>query len=240
MVCCAGRHASGPRTQFLLECLAELDAALRERGSRLFVRHGPPRRELPALARGDRGARRSTSAPTSVRSRGAASARSAPALGEPAWRSTCTRACSPSTGSTPSGPRAATPTPCSRRFTATGTPSLGATCSARPAAWPHRPRSSPRAPSRRSATSASSRSARTRRPAGRARARERLRRFLAGAVRGYDEGRDRLAGEEVSRLSPYLHFGCVSPREVEQRLPPTARARRPIGGSCAGATSTPR
>ena len=45
-----GRHASGPRTQFLLECLAELDAGLRDRGSGLVVRHGPPRRELPALA----------------------------------------------------------------------------------------------------------------------------------------------------------------------------------------------
>ena len=46
-----GRHASGPRTQFLLECLADLDDALRRRGSRLLVRHGPPQRELPALAR---------------------------------------------------------------------------------------------------------------------------------------------------------------------------------------------
>ena len=39
-----GRHASGPRTQFLLECLQDLDRALRDRGSRLFVRHGPPQR----------------------------------------------------------------------------------------------------------------------------------------------------------------------------------------------------
>ncbi len=46
-----GRHASGPRTQFLLECLADLDGSLRARGSRLFIRHGPPDKELPALAR---------------------------------------------------------------------------------------------------------------------------------------------------------------------------------------------
>ncbi len=46
-----GRHASGPRTQFLLECLADLDASLRRRGSRLVVRHGRPEDELPALAR---------------------------------------------------------------------------------------------------------------------------------------------------------------------------------------------
>jgi deoxyribodipyrimidine photolyase len=45
-----GRFASGPRTAFLLDCLRELDAALRERGSGLVVRHGAPERELPALA----------------------------------------------------------------------------------------------------------------------------------------------------------------------------------------------
>ena len=37
-----GRHSSGPRTQFLLECLADLDESLRRRGSRLVVRRGRP------------------------------------------------------------------------------------------------------------------------------------------------------------------------------------------------------
>ncbi len=46
-----GRHASGARTQFLLECLADLDDSLRRRGSRLVVRHGPPEREISRLAR---------------------------------------------------------------------------------------------------------------------------------------------------------------------------------------------
>ncbi len=46
-----GRHRSGPRTQFLLECLADLDGRLRERGSGLVVRHGKPERELVELAR---------------------------------------------------------------------------------------------------------------------------------------------------------------------------------------------
>ena len=47
-------------------------------------------------------------------------------------------------------------------------------------------------------------------------------------MRGYDGGRDELAGGGVSRLSPYLHFGCVSPREAEHRLPdgPGAAAYR--------------
>lgn len=45
-----GRFASGPRTTFMLGCLRVLDDALRERGSGLVVRHGPPDRELVALA----------------------------------------------------------------------------------------------------------------------------------------------------------------------------------------------
>lgn len=45
-----GRHESGTRTQFLLECLQDLDSELRERGSGLVVRHGKPERELVDLA----------------------------------------------------------------------------------------------------------------------------------------------------------------------------------------------
>ncbi len=45
-----GRHASGARAQFLIESLTELDTSLRERGSGLVVRHGPPERELRELA----------------------------------------------------------------------------------------------------------------------------------------------------------------------------------------------
>ncbi len=50
-----GRHASGPRTQFLLECLAELDTALQARGSGLVLRRGRPEDELARLA-GEAGA----------------------------------------------------------------------------------------------------------------------------------------------------------------------------------------
>jgi deoxyribodipyrimidine photo-lyase len=46
-----GRHSSGPRTQFLLECLEDLDRSLRERGSGLVVRRGRPEEELARLAR---------------------------------------------------------------------------------------------------------------------------------------------------------------------------------------------
>lgn len=46
-----GRFPSANRTAFMLGCLRELDAALRERGAQLVVRHGRPESEIPELAR---------------------------------------------------------------------------------------------------------------------------------------------------------------------------------------------
>ena len=45
-----GRHRSGPRTQFMLESLAELGDELKARGSHLFVVDGDPATELRGLA----------------------------------------------------------------------------------------------------------------------------------------------------------------------------------------------
>jgi deoxyribodipyrimidine photo-lyase len=47
--------------------------------------------------------------------------------------------------------------------------------------------------------------------------RERLDAWLRDGLAGYAQGRDHLAGDRTSRLSPYLHFGCVSPLEVVER-----------------------
>jgi deoxyribodipyrimidine photo-lyase len=55
-------------------------------------------------------------------------------------------------------------------------------------------------------------------PGGERSARRRLSRFLEHDVDGYGSGRDALGEDSTSRLSPYLHFGCVSAREVESRL----------------------
>ncbi|MFD8706570.1 cryptochrome/photolyase family protein [Kitasatospora sp. NPDC059648] len=49
---------------------------------------------------------------------------------------------------------------------------------------------------------------------GESAARERWRRW---DVDGYAEGHDDLAGDSTSRLSPYLHFGCLSPTELVAR-----------------------
>jgi deoxyribodipyrimidine photo-lyase len=49
---------------------------------------------------------------------------------------------------------------------------------------------------------------------GEAVGRARLEQWLARDVRSYDDGHDDLAGDCTSRLSPYLHLGCVSAAEV--------------------------
>ena len=41
--------------------------------------------------------------------------------------------------------------------------------------------------------------------------------WLAGPVDAYAAGHDDLAGDATSRLSPYLHFGCLSPTELLAR-----------------------
>lgn len=47
--------------------------------------------------------------------------------------------------------------------------------------------------------------------------RERLEAWLAGGVQRYADTRDDLARDGTSRLSPYLHLGCVSPLETAVR-----------------------
>ena len=53
-------------------------------------------------------------------------------------------------------------------------------------------------------------------PPGERAARERMGAWLRGGLDRYHERHDLLAGG-TSELSPYLHFGCLSPRELEQR-----------------------
>ncbi|MBA2331646.1 MAG: deoxyribodipyrimidine photo-lyase [Actinobacteria bacterium] len=56
--------------------------------------------------------------------------------------------------------------------------------------------------------------------------RSRLARFLADGVSDYGRLHDDLAADATSRLSPYLHFGCLSPLEVAERA-----SERPGAGS---------
>ena len=73
---------------------------------------------------------------------------------------------------------------------------------------------------------------------GEAAGRRRLDAWLEDGLARYDELRDDLAADATSRLSPYLHFGCVSPAEVGALARSSARAARSSCASSAGATST--
>ncbi len=52
---------------------------------------------------------------------------------------------------------------------------------------------------------------------GESEGRRRSRRWLAARVGGYHERHDDLSGDATSRLSPYLHFGCLSPLDLATR-----------------------
>ena len=220
-----GRHASGPRTQFLLESLADLDGSLRERGGALVIRRGPPERELPHLAReADAGAVYFTrDVSPYARERGD---RVDPALrqhgidpcGCPGLTAAddvhaiTTQAGGPYTVFSPfhrtwaelprrevlQAPRKLPPLP--EGIDAQQPPTLAELQLTETVPTPMR--------------------------GGETEARRRLANFLRGPVDSYDDNHDALGRDATSRLSPYLHFGCVSPREVESRAPNAAFRRQ--------------
>ena len=53
---------------------------------------------------------------------------------------------------------------------------------------------------------------------GEAAGRTRLRLWADASLAGYDSRRDDLAADQVSRLSAYLHLGCLSPAAIEAQL----------------------
>ncbi len=71
---------------------------------------------------------------------------------------------------------------------------------------------------------------------GEAGARRALEKFVDGALADYAEGRDRPDRASTSRLSPHLHFGEISPREVWHAVR-EAEARRAQPGVVRGAES---
>ena len=208
-----GRHASGPRTQFLLECLADLDSRME-----VVFRHGPPERELVSVAREARARSMHFSADSSpfaqrrigrvVRALRDAGVES---LGHPGLHAVDdldeirTQAGKPYTVFSPFY-RAWLATP---RREVLGRPrSLGSLPSG-----VHKGS----LPSLRDLGLVSDVPEPL--PGGETAARERLSRFLSDGVGDYTDNHDALGSDKTSRLSPYLHFGCLSPREIEERLP---------------------
>jgi deoxyribodipyrimidine photo-lyase len=213
-----GRHSSGPRAQFLLECLMDLKSSLRELGSDLVIRRGPPERELVELARQVGAGELHFTADVTpfarargLRVRGALEQQGIELCAHPGLNvvdevgAIRTRAGKPYTVFSPfyrnwerigrrivlGAPRRLPSLP---RGVAVGrVPSLDSLGLEQELVDPA--------------------------PGGERPARLRLKRFLAADVRDYHSSHDALASDRTSRLSPYLHFGCVSPREVERRLP---------------------
>jgi deoxyribodipyrimidine photo-lyase len=213
-----GRHASGPRTQFLLECLSDLDASLRARGSGLIILHGPPELELQGLARrvGARAVHFTRDISPFARRRGELVADAlGPAgvelHGHPGLNAIDdiaaprTRAGGPYTVFSPferswQGQERRPVTGAPREL-----PALPADID--PGEIPtlaslglHQEVAEPA-------------------PGGESAGRELLEGFLADGQDRYAVDRETLAAS-TSRLSPHLHFGCISARELEARLSP--------------------
>jgi deoxyribodipyrimidine photo-lyase len=212
-----GPHASGARTQFLLECLTDLDRQLAVRGGGLVVRHGPPEIELPALARETGATEVHVTADGSPYDR---------------WRGDRVAAALAAAGAvlhSHPGQHAADDPSAIR--TGPGRPCTVFTPYFRN--WERAPRRPPLAAPDRvrlpdglrtgampalrdlGLTAELSPPARGGETAGIAR----LDLFLAAGVRGYAESRSLAGPGSSSRLSPYLRFGCLSARAVEAQLP---------------------
>ena len=211
-----GRHASGSRTQFMLECLAELDAALRERGGRLFVRSGRPERELVALARetGCEEVHFAYDVSPFARRRGEAAASAFADAGVEVRPHEGLNAVDVRAVETGEGRPYSVFSPFHRTWSGIERrPVLDA-----PTSVPAPPRG--RAGRLPKLAELGLRQEVSDPPAGGEQAAlRRLSAFLETDVREYADNHDALGRDRTSRLSPYLHFGCVSPRLLEERLP---------------------
>lgn len=209
-----GRYPSSGRTAFLLESLAELRDALRARGGDLLVRVGRPEEELVTVAR-EAGAEAVYFASDVSPFAMARDARVEAALAAAGLRS-CRVA----------GNFVAD---VGRPRTADGRPFSVFSPFWR--AWERLPRRDVEAPPERVPTPVGLEPGpipapselglvpelTDPMPAGERAARARLEAFLADGLDAYVKRRGRLAGG-TSELSPYLHFGCLSARELEARV----------------------
>ncbi|HEY2173098.1 MAG TPA: deoxyribodipyrimidine photo-lyase [Mycobacteriales bacterium] len=212
--------ASPPRARFLAGALADLDAELRRAGAGLVVRRGRLVEQVCRLAEVTNAAEVHLSADVSgyAQQRQARLARELAAQGR-------TLRCHDEV-ITVVGPGRITPTGADKDHFAVFTPYLR-----RWLATPRRPITA--APRRLVLPALPAGGEQSTEPSigpstgpttgpgiwsgGETEGRRRSRRWLAAQVGGYHERHDDLSGDATSRLSPYLHFGCLSPLGLATR-----------------------
>jgi deoxyribodipyrimidine photo-lyase len=213
-----GRHVSGPRTQFLLECLADLDRSLRELGSGLIVRRGRPETELPALAR-QLDARTvlasSDVSPYAARRDRVVSERLSVAGVQTRFAPGLFAVDEPESIRTADGGPYALFTPFYRSWLSHPRREV----LTRPRALPPLPASLAASAVPTLAELDLTQTVPDPVAGGEHAGRTAMTRFLTSQVGDYRQGLNELGQPSCSRLSPFLHFGCISPRELEQRLP---------------------
>jgi deoxyribodipyrimidine photo-lyase len=207
-----GRHASGPRTQFLLECLADLDERL---DGLLVIRRGAPERELPQLAREADATELHFSADSGPFARRrierVVQAAGIECIGHPGLHAVDDL----DAVRTQAGRPYSVFSPFHRAWLAEPRRAvLG-----RPRAFGRLPAGVRKGTLPTLADLGLTQEVSDPLPGGETAARERLARFLRDGVATYADDHDALGSDRTSRLSPYLHFGCLSPREIEERLP---------------------
>ena len=206
-----GRHASATRTRFMLECLGELD----ERLGGIVFRQGAPERELPALA-GELGAE-AVHASADV---GPFARRRLDAVGRAL---DCELVLHPGVAAvddldairTGAGKPYTVFSPFYRSWLAEPRRELIAAPRSLPGLPPGLRKG--RLPSLASLGLEGGLDEPPR--GGEQAAHTVLSEFLRDGVRAYEDQHDALGADATSRLSPYLHFGCISPREIEEQLP---------------------
>jgi deoxyribodipyrimidine photo-lyase len=210
-----GRHASGPRTQFMLECLIELREAFRDRGGELFIRRGRPEAELAELA-DETGAEEvhfAYDVSPFARKRGRRTHEAFRDAGLEIHSHPGLNAIDVHDISTQQGRPYTVFSPFHRNWEQVERrPLLEAPSEIGVPSGP----AVGRIP--KLADFGLDQEVSEPPPGGEIAAQRRLHDFLDGDVDAYADNHDALGADRTSRLSPYLHFGCVSPRQIEERL----------------------
>ena len=207
------RFAAPNRVAFMLEALRDLDESLRKAGGRLFVRQGDPVREAIAVARECGAGAIHVSADWSAYAR-AREVR----LGKACEEERIEFTTHPGTTVVPPGAA----TPASSDHFKVFTPYHRA--------WSALPRRQKHGAPRKLSVPSSLNAGRlpalgsladgtlspNRAPGGEGEGRKLMRAWLRDGLGGYEDSHDDLPGDDTSRLSAYLRWGCVSPLELAQ------------------------